>query len=38
MAPWAQKNADAVQGAEHRTNDYYDEEIHQSVPRHRWFR
>ena len=27
------KNADAVQGAEHRTNDYYDEEIHQSVPR-----
>ena len=32
------KNADAVQGAEHRTNDYYDEEIHQSVPRRRWFR
>ena len=32
MAPWAQKNAHAVQGAEHRTNDYYDEEIHQSVP------
>jgi len=32
------KTADAVQGAEQRTNDYYDEEIHQSVPRGRWFR
>jgi hypothetical protein len=32
------KNADAVKGTEHRTNDYYDEEIHQSVPRCRWFR
>ena len=32
------KTADAVEGAEQRTNDYYDEEIHQSVPRGRWFR
>src|SRR5947209_5389819 len=38
MAPWAQKNAHAVQGAERRTNDYCSEEIHELALRCRWFR
>jgi len=33
MAPLAQKNTHAVQGAEHHTNKNYREEIHRSIMR-----
>jgi hypothetical protein len=38
MALSAQKNADAVQAAEHRTDDHYNKEIHDQGLRYNCFR